>query len=108
MAEVSSASFSTEKERAPQCGVATIEEIEKAIGYAESYDAISFDSRYKPCWLSEIDNHKTYSIKHNEKSYYETLMDHLTVNQYFERYQGNEKFSLIVAAIRKHIEAKPI
>ena len=85
-----------------------LEEIEKALGYAESYDAISFDSRYKPCWLSEIDNHKTYSIKHNEKSYYETLMDHLTVNQYFERYQGNEKFSLIVAAIRKHIEAKPI
>lgn len=85
-----------------------LEEIEKAIGYAESYDAISFDSRYKPCWLSEIDNHKTYSIKHNEKTYYETLMDHLTVNQYFERYQGNEKFSLIVAAIRKHIEAKPI
>lgn len=35
-------------------------------------------------------------------------MDHLTVNQYFERYHGNEKFSLIVAAIRKHIETKPI
>ena len=85
-----------------------LEEIEKAIGYAESYDAISFDSRYKPCWLSEIDNRKTYSIKHNEKSYYETLMDHLTANQYFERFQGNERFSQIVAAIRKHIEAESI
>ena len=85
-----------------------LEEIEKAISYAESYDSISFDSRYKPCWLSEIDNRKSYSIKHNEKSYYETLMDHLTANQYFGRYQGNERFSQIVAAIRKHIEAKPI
>jgi hypothetical protein len=97
-----------EKERKLSLLQYEFEEIEKAIGYAESYDAISFDSRYKPCWLSEIDNRKTYSIKHNEKSYYETLMDHLTANQYFERFQDNEKFSLIVAAIRKHIEAKPI
>lgn len=89
-------------------GDMALEEIEKAIVYAESYDKISYDSRYKPCWLSEIDNRKTYSIKHNEKSYYETLMDHLTANQYFERFQGNERFSQIVAAIRKHIEAESI
>ena len=85
-----------------------LEEIEKAIGYAESYDMISYDNSYKPCWLSEIDNCKTYSIKHNEKSYYETLIDHLKANQYFDRYHSNERFSKIVVIIRNHIEVETI
>ena len=80
---------------------AALDEIEKAIEYANAYDVSSDSGSFKPCWLSELKHSTAYTIKHNSKNHYDTLIDFLNEKSYYEKFKENKRFSDMVSMIKK-------
>lgn len=83
-----------------------LNELEKALGYAEAYEKRPDINRYEPCWLSEVEHHREYTSKHNTKTHYDELMDFIIKSDYFEVFKGNDKFEEIHSKLKGLIGSK--
>ena len=83
---------------------AALDELEKAVIYADAYDTSSDSGKFTPCWLSESEHSTIYTIKHNSKTHYEKLMDHIREKSYSEKFNESKRFNNIVSKIQKQIE----
>lgn len=83
---------------------AALDELEKALGYAEAYEERPDVNKYEPCWLSEAEDSREFTSKHSTKTQYDELMDLLTEANLFEEFGGNAKFEEILARLKSHIK----
>ena len=61
-----------------------LNELEKALGYAEAYEMRPKINKYEPCWLSEVEDRQEYTSKHSTKTNYDELMDFISEANYFK------------------------
>jgi len=81
---------------------AALDELEKAIKYAEDYDISSDSGRFRPCWLSELQHSTAYSTKHNSKTYCDKLKDFLNKKSYYEKFKDNRRFNSVIDEINNN------
>ena len=84
-----------------------LSELEKTLGYAESYETRPDTNKYEPCWLSETEGHREYTNKHSTKTHYDELMNFLIKADYFEIFKGNTKFEEIHSKLKTLISDTP-
>lgn len=83
-----------------------LNELEKALGYAEAYEMRPEINKYEPCWLSEAEDRREYTSKHSTKTHYDELMDFISEADYFKEFNGNEKFEEIHSKLKGLIRSK--
>ena len=80
----------------------SINELEKAVKYADAENK-NATTQSKPCWFSEIDETKTYTVKHNSKERRETLTKYFYDKKYITAFKDNERFERLMEKLKKKI-----
>ena len=80
----------------------SINELEKAVKYADAENK-NATTQIKPCWFSEIDTTKTYTVKHNSKERREILTKYFYDKKYITAFKDNQRFERLMEKLKEKI-----